>query len=116
MVLAESLVGLPYRYGGDDVDGFDCSGLVHYVFDSYGIEVPRTARSQAKFKKKIKYSQAKPGDILVFKLTRHRWHTAIYAGADTFIHSPNRHATVRKEMVNTFWKKRLEKVIRVIEE
>jgi hypothetical protein len=114
-VLAKSLIGLPYQYGGYELDGFDCSGLVYYVYDCYGIKLPRTAKKQAKLKEKVSLKRAKPGDILAFKLKR-RWHTAIYIGDNSFIHAPNQRENVRKEAINAFWKKRLKKVIRIIKD
>jgi len=114
-VLTKSLIGLPYQYGGYELDGFDCSGLVYYVYDCYGIKLPRTAKKQAKLKEKISLKRAKPGDILAFKLKR-RWHTAVYIGDKSFVHAPNRKEKVREETLNTFWKKRLKRVIRIIED
>jgi hypothetical protein len=114
-VLTKSLIGLPYQYGGYELDGFDCSGLVYYVYDCYGIKLPRTAKKQAKLKEKISLKRAKPGDILAFKLKR-RWHTAIYIGDKSFVHAPNRREKVQKETINAFWKKRLKRVIRIIED
>lgn len=113
--LAKSLSGLPYRYGGEEIDGFDCSGFVYYVYDSYGIKLPRTAKKQAKMKERIKLRRAKPADILAFRLKR-RWHTAIYIGNNAFIHAPNRRTRVRVERLNKFWKRRLKYVIRIIDE
>lgn len=115
VTLAENLVGLPYQYGGEDLDGFDCSGLVYYVFDSFGVNIPRTAKKQGRLKGKVKLRRAKPGDIVVFKLSRRRWHTGIYTGSDTFIHAPNRNAPVRKEHLNKYWKNKLKKVVRVLD-
>ena len=115
VVLARSLTGLPYRYGGEEINGFDCSGFVYYVYDSYGIKLPRTAGKQAKMKERIKLRQAKPADILAFRLKR-RWHTAIYIGNNSFIHAPNRRTRVRVESLNKFWKRRLKYVIRLIDE
>ena len=114
-VLTKSLIGLPYQYGGYELDGFDCSGLVYYVYDCFGIKLPRTAKKQAKLRKKVSLRRAKPGDILAVKLGR-RWHTAIYIGDKSFIHAPNRRETVRKEYLNKFWRKRLKKIIRIIED
>ncbi len=114
-LLAKSLAGLPYTYGGHEIYGFDCSGLVYYVYDSFGIKLPRTAKKQAKLKEKIKFKRAQPADILVFKLKR-RWHTAIYIGDKWFIHAPNKRSRVRKESLDKYWKKRLKYVIKVIEE
>lgn len=113
--LAKSLIGIPYKYGGFDLDGFDCSGFVYYVYDSFGIKLPRTAKKQAKLKKKVRLKRAQPADILAFKLKR-QWHTAIYTGGNSFIHSPNKKGFVRKEKLNAFWKTRLKSVIRIIDE
>ncbi|UCH96023.1 MAG: C40 family peptidase [Candidatus Aminicenantes bacterium] len=115
MKLTESLEGLPYKYGGYELNGFDCSGLVYYVYDCFGIKLPRTAKKQAKLKEKISLKRAKPGDILAFKL-RSGWHTAIFIGGKSFIHAPRRRDNVRKEALDSFWKKRLKKVIRIIKD
>ena len=114
-VLTKSLIGLPYQYGGYELDGFDCSGLVYYVYDCYGIKLPRTAKKQANLKEKISLKRAKPGDILAFKLRR-GWHTAIYIGDKSFVHAPNRQERVQIQALDSFWKKRLKKVIRIIED
>lgn len=113
--LAQSLSGLPYRYGGDEIDGFDCSGFVFYVYDSFGVKAPRTAVLQARMNKRIKFKNARPGDMLVFKLN-HRWHTGIFLGENTFIHAPHRNSRIRKESINDYWKKRLKYTVRVLNE
>lgn len=115
VTLTKSLVGLPYTFGGEDIDGFDCSGLVQYVYDCFGIKLPRTAKKQAKLKEKIKYRNAKAGDILVFKFKR-RFHTAIYIGNNIFVHAPNRNSTVRKQSLTKTWKKNLKYVVSIIDE
>lgn len=113
--LAKSLVGLPYRYGGEEIDGFDCSGFVYYLYDCYGIKLPRTAAGQSGLKGKIKLKYAQPADILLFKFGR-RWHTAFYIGSNRFIHAPVKNDRLRVESLNESWKQRLQYVIRVIDE
>lgn len=112
--LTEHLAGMPYKYGGDDLEGFDCSGLVYYVYDSFGITLPRTAKKQARLKPRVSLRKARPADILAFKL-RGRYHTAIYVGDNSFIHAPNRRVPIRKELINAFWKKRLKAVIKLLD-
>ncbi len=114
--LTRSLIGTPYRYGGDDIDGFDCSGLVRYVYSSYGIELPRTAKKQGKLKPRIKLRFARPGDILVFKIKRGRWHSGIYTKKKYFVHAPKRKEKVREEYMTAYWRKRLRAVINIIDE
>ena len=116
VTLSKSLTGLPYKYGGDDIDGFDCSGFVYYVYGSFGLEVPRTAKKQGKLKKKVKFKKAKPGDILVFKLKRRRWHSGILIDKKSFIHAPNKNDAVKKEYLNSYWRSRLRTVISMIDE
>jgi len=113
-VLVESLVDLPYLNGGEDIDGFDCSGFVYYVYDCFGIKIPRSAKEQSKMKSKIRFSKARPTDILVFNINR-KWHTAIYDGSGFFIHAPKRGSLIRKEKLNDYWKKRLKTVIAVLD-
>ncbi len=115
VTLAKSLAGLPYRYGGQEIDGFDCSGFIFYVYDCFGIRLPRTADGQAGLKEKIKLRDARPADILVFKFGGRR-HTALYIGSSSFIHAPAKNDRLRVESLNEFWKDRLEYVISVIEE
>ena len=111
--LARSLVGIPYVYGGSDIDGFDCSGFVFYVYDCFGIRLPRSAREQAQLHGAISPRHAAPGDILVFKLKRD-WHSAIYLGDGRFVHAPNPDGWVRFEMLNEYWLLRLRAVVSVL--
>jgi len=116
VALAQSLVGIPYIYGGSDIDGFDCSGFVFYVFDCFGIRLPRSAREQAQLGRgrgAVSPRHAEPGDILVFKLKRD-WHSAIYLGDGRFVHAPNTEGWVRFEKLNDYWLSRLEGVIAVL--
>jgi len=110
MELARNLVGIPYRFGGIDIDGFDCSGLVYYVYDCFGIAVPRSAREQGRMGKAIPLQRAAPGDILIFKIGR-IWHSALFLDDRRFIHSPNAGGWVRIEALNEYWLSRLRRVI-----
>ncbi len=110
--LAGKLAGIPYRFGGFDIDGFDCSGLVFYVFDCFGIRVPRHAREQGRMSGSIKLKHAAQADILVFK-SHGTWHSAIYLGAGRFVHAPSSGGWVRFEVLNAYWLSRLRKVITV---
>jgi cell wall-associated NlpC family hydrolase len=111
--LAQNLAGIPYVYGGSDIDGFDCSGLVFYVYDCFGIRLPRSAREQARIKSAIKLKSAAPGDILVFKLKK-IWHSAIYMGKNCFVHAPNAEGWVRFETLNEYWRSHLHTVVAVL--
>ncbi len=113
VALAESLAGIPYVYGGGDIDGFDCSGLVYYVYDCFGIRLPRSAVEQADLAGAVSWKRAAAGDILAFRL-KDGWHTAIYIGDDRFVHAPSAGEWVRVEAMNDYWRQHLETVIAVL--
>ena len=99
--------GVPYRLGGTDPEGFDCSGLVQYVFAQYGIDVPRIVEQQYEIGDKIKPAQIKPGDLLFFNTKRRgddASHVAIAIGGDGFVHAPNSTGVVRVETLSSdYW-------------
>lgn len=86
---AAALVGAPYRWGGADPRGFDCSGLVHYAHERTGIAVPRTAAEQSRAAAPVRLGRLEPGDLLFFRVaSRSVDHVGIYAGGGRFIHAP----------------------------
>jgi cell wall-associated NlpC family hydrolase len=88
---AAQLIGTPYRYGGDDLRGFDCSGLVFYTHDKRGIEVPRTADAQSRAATPVSADALVPGDLIFFRISSRKVdHVGIYAGNGRFIHAPSR--------------------------
>lgn len=82
-------VGRPYHYGGTSPDGFDCSGLVQYVYGLAGVQLPRTTREQHAYGRKVDLDDAEPGDLLFYSFTGHGIdHVAIYLGDDEAVHAP----------------------------
>lgn len=103
---ARSQSGTPYRSGGDHPSkGFDCSGLIFWVYKQHGISVPRVARAQASFGRSVPNNALMPGDIVAFNISG-GYHTGIYSGKGNFIHSPSTGSKVREENINTkYWRK-----------
>jgi cell wall-associated NlpC family hydrolase len=97
--------GVPYRFGGADPAGFDCSGLVQYVFAQYGISVPRVVEQQWEVGDKIKLDDVKPGDLLFFSTKGPGVsHVAIALDAERFVHAPNSTGVVRVEALSSaYW-------------
>jgi len=88
--LALSMVGVPYRYGGDHPrEGFDCSGLVYYTYVSNGHTVPRTSRGQFDAARKITLAEAAEGDLVFFRDQETLSHVGIYLGGGRFVHAPS---------------------------
>ena len=98
---AETLIGAPYREGGALPDGFDCSGLVAYVFAQHGIAVPRDVRRQAAAGAPVDRGDIAPGDLVFFATTGSGpTHVGIAVGGDKFIHAPKRGDVVRVESMS----------------
>ncbi|QEM83589.1 C40 family peptidase [Halomonas binhaiensis] len=85
---ARSAIGTPYRYGGNDERGMDCSGLVQMAYSRAGISVPRTSQSQ--YDNLPPIDSARPGDLLFFSTGKGSGvsHVGIYMGDDTMVHAP----------------------------
>lgn len=103
---AISLVGTPYRYGGNTPQGgFDCSGLVGYVFrDAAGVALPRTSSGIAEVGgSKLEATALEPGDLVFFAARRKVSHVGIYVGDGRFVHAPNSGGTVRLDRLDGAW-------------
>jgi cell wall-associated NlpC family hydrolase len=90
---ALALLGTPYRWGGSDPDkGFDCSGLVGYVFrNALGIELPRVSRDMAKSGELVTdRAKLAAGDLVFFGRKGRVNHVGIYVGDGRFVHAPSR--------------------------
>ena len=102
---ALSLRGAPYRNGGTDPNGFDCSGFTQYVFSQYGLSLPREVREQYRVGRSIKSEELAPGDMLFFTTTDPGpSHVAIAVGGDQFVHAPSSTGVVRVEHLgSSYW-------------
>jgi len=105
---ALSLRGIPYRNGGTDPKGFDCSGFTQYVFAQYGIALPREVRDQFRLGTPVQTDQLVAGDLLFFTTTDPGVsHVAIAVGGDEFVHAPSSTGVVRVEHLgSTYWSPR----------
>ncbi len=115
---AESAIGTPYKYGGVNKNGFDCSGFVKWVYSHAGVNVPRTAREQSKIGKVIKdQDKMQVGDIVAFYSKKRGYHTGIYVGDGKFVHSPRRRTKVRiSELSTSFFSKSFLGARRVLDD
>lgn len=107
---ALSLVGVPYKYGGQSPDtGFDCSGLVHYVFNEvWGVALPRRSQDMSRFGSAIARHDLAPGDLVFFDTLREPYsHVGIYLGNHKFVHAPSSGGRVEVvAMTHRYWLRR----------
>jgi cell wall-associated NlpC family hydrolase len=118
--LAIAQVGRPYRSGGTDPRGFDCSGLVQYVFAQAGIRLPRSSDEQRDVgDDDLDLDDAQPGDLLFYKIDS--WfgvdHVAIYVGDGYAVHAPapGRNVVVT-DMTTEFWDDHFVEGVNVLRE
>jgi cell wall-associated NlpC family hydrolase len=99
VAIASRYFGVPYRFGGTTPRGFDCSGLVLYVYAQLGIDLPRTAAQQYGATRRISRSEAQPGDLVFFFGGGGISHVGIYVGDNMMIAAPRSGTVVRKQPI-----------------
>jgi len=90
--VAAKYVGSPYVFGGENPNGFDCSGYVRFVFAQFGLDLPHSVRGQALMGIVVRREDALPGDLVILNDYSH---DGIYAGNGNFYHSPRVGDTVK---------------------
>ncbi len=122
---AETLVGIPYLYGSTDPQrGFDCSGFITYVFNHFGISVPRSSIDFTNVGQEIPVANCKRGDLILFTGTdsseRFVGHMGIILGntdSVRFIHSTSgKQHSVTITPLNKYYMGRFVKTIRMFKE
>lgn len=118
---SKTYLGTPYKYGGMNSSGMDCSGLLQLSFLRYGIELPRTTLEMSKVGKNINLKQADVGDLVFFKTSK-RGRKVNHVGLVVertnktidFIHSSSSRGVMISSINNPYWKKNYVKSRRVI--
>ena len=103
---AIGLVGTPYRYGGNSPEtGFDCSGLIGYVYKSTAsLNLPRTVERLQDVGHEVPRDRLRTGDLVIFNSRGTANHAGIYVGDSRFVHAPSTGGTVRLEsLTKRYW-------------
>lgn len=105
---ALAMNGKPYRYGGSNPSGFDCSGLVYFAHLQSGVDAPRTTATQYGQSRKISNKAIQPGDLLFFRISGKMAHVGLYTGHGQFVHAPGSGRKVTTARLdNPYWQRSL---------
>ncbi|WP_335974019.1 C40 family peptidase [Streptomyces sp. CA2R106] len=94
---ARRMLGAPYVWGATGPGSFDCSGLMQYAYAQAGVALPRTSQEQMNAGQHVPLSQARPGDLVIYRSDAS--HVAMYVGGGRVIHAPYPGARVRYDPV-----------------
>jgi cell wall-associated NlpC family hydrolase len=118
MMRALSLVGTPYRYGGNTPEGgFDCSGLVTYIYsDMLARRLPRTSAELALAGPAVALRRMATGDLVIFGEGSAVSHIGIYVGEGRFVHAPSSGGTVRLDRLDgPYWREHFQGARRLLQ-
>ncbi|MGD8592452.1 MAG: NlpC/P60 family protein [Gammaproteobacteria bacterium] len=107
--------GVPYKIGGQDKHGIDCSGFVQLTYkNALGINIPRSTDLLLKTGKQISRNQLAVGDLVFFKTGFSKQHVGIYVGNGQFIHASSSKGVMKSSLKSPYWSKHYWKSNRVL--
>lgn len=113
--------GVPYRFGGNDRSGLDCSGLIHLAIEQEGLEFPRVSYRMYDEGRKIGLDKVRPGDLLFFRTQRTRRkvnHVGLVVRVRRkeifFIHSTSQRGVIVSSLREEYWKDAFKRAKRVL--
>ena len=115
--LIDDWYGVKYLFGGTGKKGIDCSALMQVLFTSvYGMALPRTAKMQYDFSKRISRTELKEGDLLFFNTRGGVSHVGMYLANNKFLHASTTYGVTISDMFESYYSSRLIGVGRVLED
>ncbi|CAM2938236.1 NlpC/P60 family protein [Vibrio ordalii] len=114
-ILFQRWQGVPYRLGGETLNGVDCSAFVQIAFkDTWQIPLPRTTRSQSQTGFEVNYQNAQRGDLVFFRTSRTSNHVGVYLGDKKFMHASTSKGVMISRMDNPYWASKFWQFRRII--
>ena len=118
---ARTYIGTPYKWGGNDKRGIDCSGLLVRSFESVGMKLPRTTSQQIDLGKKVSLKKSKEGDLVFFafgKSKRKVTHVGLVSNRKNnsdikFIHASSSKGVIETQLIRDYYLNRIRKIKRV---
>ena len=118
---ARTYIGTPYKWGGNDKKGIDCSGLLVRSFESVGMKLPRTTSQQIDLGKKVSLKKSKVGDLVFFafgKSKRKVTHVGLVSNRKNnsdikFIHASSSKGVIETQLIRDYYLNRIRKIKRV---
>ncbi|MRT92531.1 NlpC/P60 family protein [Ancylomarina sp. 16SWW S1-10-2] len=98
--------GVPYKYGGTSIKGFDCSGFVQFTYKNlFKIELPRTTGLMLKEGIPISKRKLRIGDLVLFRTSKRYRHVGIFMGDNLFMHVSTKKGLMKSNLNNPYWSK-----------
>jgi hypothetical protein len=107
--------GVPYKEGGNNKRGVDCSGFVHLAFkNALGLNIPRSTALLLKTGRLVSRKQLSVGDLVFFKTGGSKQHVGIYIGKNQFIHASSSKGVIKSNLRSSYWSRHYWKSRRVL--
>ncbi|WP_116474564.1 NlpC/P60 family protein [Zobellella maritima] len=109
--------GVPYRFGGVDANGIDCSAFTQTVYQEvYGMDLPRSTYQQVSLGRQVGKNELQPGDLVFFRTGKGMQHNGVYLGDGKFAHASSSKGVTISRLDNVYWRNRYWQARRLLDE